>query len=343
MPGSVMEQIVAELRDSALSLYPQRSELRNVRVVGHTPKSQHYVYDMVIDFADGSERVSAKVYRPGKDGADGSRAKAKSEAANLNHVYKLSQKSKLSGVPRPMGDFTDLGAVVTEKFAGIPLQSIIMKAALLPNFDDEGGLNLAAYKTGEWLRAFHKATAEMPAAFESERVLGELEQLCGQCKKEGLEDGDVKVIMAGARAGLQRVKKALACSAVLNDFTPLNVLVGEQTIGMCDYARMNMRGLSFNDAAMFLAAVEVLEKYPFCNRRITSEIQKSFLEAYGASPSDQAVLRVLKMKALLGMFVQGRAVKENAVRKKVMWATVMKRFIQHAAQRSMSQPEVQAA
>jgi hypothetical protein len=29
-------------------------------------------------------------------------------------------------------------------------------------------------------------------------------------------------------------------------------------------------------------------------------------------------------------------VKESAVRKKVMWATVMKRFIQQAAQRSMS-------
>ena len=42
------------------------------------------------------------------------------------------------------------------------------------------------------------------------------------------------------------------------------------------------------------------------------------------------------MKALLGMFAQGRNVKESAVRKKVMWATVMKRFIQQAAQRSMA-------
>ena len=61
------------------------------------------------------------------------------------------------------------------------------------------------------------------------------------------------------------------------------------------------------------------------------------LEAYGAnSASEQAVLRVLKMKALLGMFAQGRGIKESAVRKKVMWATVMKRFIQQAAQRSLA-------
>ena len=45
---------------------------------------------------------------------------------------------------------------------------------------------------------------------------------------------------------------------------------------------------------------------------------------------------MLKMKALLGMFAQGRGIKESAVRKKVMWATVMKRFIQQAAHRSLA-------
>jgi hypothetical protein len=65
-------------------------------------------------------------------------------------------------------------------------------------------------------------------------------------------------------------------------------------------------------------------------------VQEEFLQAYGVTQTEQAILRVLKMKALLSMFAQGRGVKESAVRKKVMWATVMKRFIQQAAQRSMS-------
>src|SRR5262249_40367510 len=142
---------------------------------------------------------------------------------------------------------------------------------------------------------------------------------------------------------LHRGKKTLAASAVLNDFTPLSVIVGDASIGICDYAKMAARGTSFIDVAMFLASVEALEKYPFCNRRITAEIQRSFLQAYGANTADQAVLRVLKMKALLGMFAQGRGVKESAVRKKVMWATVMKRFIQQAAHRSLAQSEVHAA
>jgi hypothetical protein len=331
-----MDQILAELRDEAPKLYPERGELRNVRLVGHTPKPQHYIYDIVIDFADGNERVAAKVYRPGREGAESARSRAKKEFDNLSAVYKAFQKRKLTGVPRPLGNYTELGAVVGEKICGVPLQSIIMKAALLPGFDDRGALALAARKTGEWLRAFHRATSDMPAAFNADGLLDELEELCGHCRAEGLEDGDVRLIMNGARSVLNRGKKTLSASAVLHDFIPLNVIVGDGGIGYCEFSRMGNRGSSLVDVAMFLAAVEALEKYPFCNRRITGDIQSNFLDAYGATLADQAVLRVLKMKALLGMFAQGRGIKESAVRKKVMWATVMKRFIQQAAYRSLA-------
>jgi len=336
MPENVMEQIVAELKDSGEQYFPDRSELRSVRIVGHTPKSDHYIYDVVVDFADGSERVTAKVYRNTKSGPNGPRGTAKLEASNLEHVYTIFQKRKLAGVPRPIGDFSEWGAVVAEKFTGLPLQSIIMKAALLPGYADRGMLTLAARKTGEWLRSFHRATSDMPSPFDGAAVLKDLEKLCENCKGEGLDDAAIRTILSGTRALLARTRQTLPTSAVLNDFTPLNVVVGDQGIGICDYAKMSLRGTSFNDVAMFLASVEALEKYPFCNRNMTGQVQDEFLSAYGADRSEQAVLRVLKMKALLSMFAQGRNVKESALRKRVMWATVMKRFIQQAAQRSMS-------
>jgi hypothetical protein len=336
MPENVMEQIVNELKNSGTQYFPEHNELRAVRVVGHTPKSDHYIYDVVVDFVDGSERVAAKVYRPTKCGAAGAKGMAKLEAGNLEHVYGIFQKRKLTGVPRPVGDFSELGAVVAEKFTGLPLQSIIMKAALLPGYADRGMLALAARKTGEWLRSFHRATADMPSPFDSGAVVKDLERLCENCKGEGLDDEAIRVILSGTRMILSRTKKTLPNSAVLNDFTPLNVVVGEPGIGICDYAKMSPRGTSFSDVAMFLASVEALEKYPFCNRNITTQVQDEFLSAYGADQTEQAVLRVLKMKALLSMFAQGRNVKESAIRKRVMWATVMKRFIQQAAQRSMA-------
>ena len=164
----------------------------------------------------------------------------------------------------------------------------------------------------------------------------DLEVLCNSCRGEGLDDAAVRTILSGAKSILSRSKKNLPCSAVLCDFSPLNVVLTENGVGFCDFAKIIPRGNSYQDVATFLACVEALEKYPFCNRTITANVQEEFLNAYGATAHEQQILRVLKMKALLGMFAQGRGVKESAVRKKVMWATVMKRFIQQAAQRSLA-------
>jgi hypothetical protein len=336
MAENIMDTIVAELKTTATTYYPECGELRNVRIVGHTPKSDHYIYDLVIDFANGSPRVAAKVYRGGKPGS--AKALATQEFGNLERIYGIFQKKKLPGVPRPIGNFTELGAVVTEKFSGLPLQSIIMKAALLPGYADRGTLKTAARMTGEWLRSFHKATADMPAPFDPEALVSELQKVCERCKSEGLDQESIANIVNGARAVLAKTKKVLPSSAVLNDFTPLNVVVGEQGIGICDYGTMTGRGTSLQDVAMFLASVEALEKYPFCNRNITQQIEEEFLEAYGVSVSDMAAVRVLKMKILLGMFAHGRNVKESALRKKIMWANVMKKFIHQAAQRALAQP-----
>ena len=61
MAENIMDQVVAGLKGSAREYYPQHGELRNVRVVGHTPKTDHYIYDIVIDFDDGSEIGRAHV------------------------------------------------------------------------------------------------------------------------------------------------------------------------------------------------------------------------------------------------------------------------------------------
>jgi len=335
MAETVLDQILVELRQAAAQQYAERGELKNLRVVGHTPKNDHFIYDVCADFADSSEKIAVKIYRANKCGGN-SKAVARTENANLQHVQNLLQRKKLGGVPRPLGDFSDHGAVVTEKISGLPLQSIIMKAALLPGFADNGSIALVARRAGEWLKVFHRASSDMPEPFDSHSILTSLEKLCENCRHEGLDETSIRVILGGARNVLARNKKSLPTSAVLNDFTPLNVIVTDDGVGFCDFGRMKRRGNSFEDLAMFLASVEALEKYPFCNRNITSQIQENFLDAYGISQSEASVLRVLKMKALLGMFAQGRNVKESAVRKKVMWANVMKKFIYQAAQRSLA-------
>src|SRR5215470_9382950 len=335
MAEHVLDQIVAELRERATTLYPNRGDLRNIRVVGHTPKTDHFTYDLVADFVNGGERIAVKVYRSGKS-PQAARSQALAEYNNLECVHTAFSQHDLSGVPRPLGNFSALGAVVSEKIQGVPLQSMMMKAALLPGYDDNTSLREAAARAGEWLCNFHRLTAGPTQVFDGQQLLYELESLCLSCRGEGLDNEAIQMILTGARNSLIHARKSLPSSAVLKDFTPLSIVVTENGVGVCDYGKMFAEGVAFSDAATFLASVEALEKYPFCNRDITGRVQESFLQAYGASSADQAVLRVLKMRALLSMFAQGRGVKESAVRKKVMWATVMKRFIQQAASRSLA-------
>ncbi|HEV7553680.1 MAG TPA: phosphotransferase, partial [Candidatus Angelobacter sp.] len=298
MAETVLEQILDDLRSQAMTHYPQRSEFKNLRVVGHTPKNDHFIYDVCVDFADGSERVAVKIYRPGRSNGN-AKSVARQENANLQYVNQtLTAKRKLDGVPRVLGDYSELCAVVTDKVAGLPVQSIIMKAALLPGFADNGSIALVAQRAGEWLRSFHRSTADAPEAFDSSALINSLEKLCKSCQAEGLDDDAIELIMNGAQSALPRNRKTLPSSAVLCDFTPLNVVVTEKGVGFCDFARMKRRGNSFEDLATFLASVEALEKYPFCNRSITAQIQDNFLDSYNVSQSDAAILRVFKMKAL---------------------------------------------
>lgn len=333
MADNTLDHIVNTLRNSGSKYFPQHSEVKAVRVVGHTPKPDHYIYEIVVDFLDASERVNAKLYR-GKAGSKVPHELAGREAQNLQFAHQTSEKRGLSGVPRPVGDFASLGAVVSTKVTGLPLQSIIMKAALLPDDGNHHLLEVAAGQAGEWLQQFHKATGGMPAPVDVDGVMGEFEKLCAKARKDGLPADSTEAILANAKSVVSRHKKPLRSSALLQDFIPLNVLVAERGVGFCEFANLTEQGPSLCDAAMFLAAVEVLEKYPFCNRDITTRVQDAFVEAYGVSAQEEAILDTFKMKILLQMFAQGRLIKESAERKKVMWANVMKRFIQQAAERS---------
>jgi hypothetical protein len=333
MSDSALDQIVEDLRSSGSKYFPQHSEVRTARVVGHTPKPDHYTYEIVLDFPDSSERVNAKLYR-GKSGSQSAQEAALREAANLHVAHETAHKRSLFGVPRPIGDYAHLGAVVSTKINGLPLQSIIMKAALLPGDGNHVLLESAASQAGEWLQQFQKATATMPAPLDSNAVLSDLEKLCVRAQKDGLPPESTAAILSRASTALARQKRPLRSSAVLNCFIPLNVLVSEDGIGFCEFAPLSQPGHALMDAAIFLAAVEALEKYPFCNRNLTSNVQDAFIEAYGVTAQEEPLLETLKMKVLLQMFAQGRLIKESAERKKVMWANVMKRFIQQAAERS---------
>ena len=126
---------------------------------------------------------------------------------------------------------------------------------------------------------FRELRHSRPSLWTRDGLQVELEKLCHSCKGEGLDDASIEKILSGTRAILDRARKPLTNSAVLSDFNPLNVVVLEHGIGFSDFARMEEDGSTYMDPATFLACVEALEKYPFCNRTITTEVQENFLDA----------------------------------------------------------------
>lgn len=335
MADSPLDHIVDHLRSSSNGYFPQQAEVKCARVVGHTPKPDHYIYEIVLDFPDGSERVNAKIYR-NKPGQRSAQELARNEMQNLQFAYQTASRRKLKGVPRPIGDFSEQGAVVSTKVHGLPLQSIIMKVALLPDNGNHRLLESAARQAGEWLQQFHRATAAVPAAIDGAALLADMEKLCLRAQKDGLPAESTDAILISAKCAFNKQKRPVRFSSRLQDFVPLNVLVSEDGVGFCEFATLSRQGPSLMDVATFLATVEALEKYPFCNLDLITVVQDAFTEAYGVSAQEQGLLATLRMKVLLQMFLQGRVIKESAERKKVMWANVMKRFLQRAARRSVA-------
>ena len=337
MSGNVVDQIVESLRNSGSGYFPEHSELRAVRVVGHTPKPDYYTYEIVLDFERVSERVNAKVYRAGK--VSGARAARTGKERSSKFTICLSvgrqaktQRSAASGRRAHgtgrRGEYQDQWPAFAKHRDEVGLLSGCGTNHRL--------LQMAASQAGDWLQRFHKATSAMPVALDTRGILADLEKLCSKAQKDGLPKESTEAILSNARTTLRQQNKPVRSSAVLNDFAPLNVLVAETGVGFSDFANLQQQGNSLQDAAMFLAAVEALEKYPFCDRSITTPVQEAFMQGYGVSEQDKPLLTVLKMRVLLQMFAQGRVIKETAVRKKVMWANVMKRFIQQAAERSLA-------
>ncbi len=160
MAENSVEQIVERLEKESTEYFPVHSEGRAVRVVGRTPKLDHYTYEIVLEFTDGSERINAKVYRRGKGVGRTPQELAKTEAQNLEFAFHAAERSGLEGVPRPLGDFTGLGAIVSTKVDGLPLQSVILKTALLPDFGDGDTKGYWNWRPGEPANGCNNSTRQ---------------------------------------------------------------------------------------------------------------------------------------------------------------------------------------
>ena len=187
------------------------SELRNVRVVGHTPKTDHYIYDIVIDFADSSERVAAKVYRSTSQ-RPGETSSLLPSSAIFATCTRLPKKKISPAYRVHWANSASPGIVVAEKLNGLPLQSIVMKAALLPGYSDHSLVAVCCPFCRRLVEALsHAPPAEGDAPFDGAAMQKDLEHLCANCKGEGLDDESIGIILDGTRRHSRQGQEVAAC------------------------------------------------------------------------------------------------------------------------------------
>src|ERR1041385_2460086 len=95
MADTVLDQVLSGLRSTLTNQYPQRGALKNLRIVGHTPKTDHFIYDICADFEHGIERIAVKIYRPNRCGGN-ARGMAELENKNLQYINQVCFKKKIS-------------------------------------------------------------------------------------------------------------------------------------------------------------------------------------------------------------------------------------------------------
>ena len=165
MPDNVMEQIAGEIRSAERAVVSgARRSSRGTHCGTHTQdRSLH------LRSCGGFYEQHASVCRRSSTGraSTGKRAHAiwRRQKTPICAPSGALPRQRISpAYRRPMGDFSAMGAVVSEKLVGIPLQSIIMKAALLPGYAGLGLLQNAATASGVWLRTFQRITAQSAEA-----------------------------------------------------------------------------------------------------------------------------------------------------------------------------------
>ena len=188
-----MEQIVSVLAAGRGALVPQRGEMRNVRIVGHTPKNDHYIYDAVMEFANGGERLAIKVFRANRCGVHRGQESGGAGAEDTSECPRAggSEKARRE-FPGRWEILPKLGRSSAKSFPAFRLQSIIMKAALLPGYADWGTLTIRRQRHRRVAAQVPPGDCRHARALRCGRVSRGFGETLRSCKKEGLDDLSIR-------------------------------------------------------------------------------------------------------------------------------------------------------
>jgi Phosphotransferase enzyme family len=206
-------------------------------------------------------------------------------------------------IPRPLLLLEDEGTIVFTLVPGIPFDRLLRQHAnfLTARLNVLGtrALERHAHRIGQWLRAFHEATAVPNQEFDHSRFSSELDSLIAKCASHGLQQAvfsDVReeVLKQSATAS----GKPMSAAATHGDFLPQNILLEEGQPGVIDFASCCRSAPVYVDLAHFAGYLLILSRKTLYDRKTVESVIREFWRGY-AKELDPTILRLYVLRAIL--------------------------------------------
>jgi hypothetical protein len=252
----------------------------------------------------------------------GEHREGQAEYANLRTMWARTERSGHLHVPRPLAYWEDVNALVTEYRPGNRFsRRILSSASWFAPPGRRASLARTAVQCGEWLRAYHDATAHGEGPAIDERFLAIVRRDMARLPARGSLGrlgGAMRAVLEGA---VEKLSGRMVPVAVRHgDFSPDNVHLDGEGICVFDLSHHQVAPV-YSDIAFYLVALDTMNPYPrhpLFDRRVARGLEGPFLSGYfGADRArrqaeESAVLGAYMVKTLFTRCLRQRAVAASA-------------------------------
>jgi phosphotransferase family enzyme len=206
-------------------------------------------------------------------------------------------------IPRPLLLLENEGTIVFTLVPGVPFDRLLRQHAnfLTARLNVLGtrALERHAHRIGQWLRAFHDATAVPNQEFDHSRFCSELDSLIAKYASHGLEPAALSEIRDQAlKLSATASGKPISAAATHGDFLPQNILLEEGEPGVIDFASCSRSAPVYVDLAHFAGYLLILSRKTRYDKKTIKSIIQEFWKGY-AKELDPTILRLYVLRAIL--------------------------------------------
>lgn len=221
----------------------------------------------------------------------------------LDELEGMLGKSLSRTIPRPLLQLENEGIIVFTFIPGVPFDRLLRRHANVftarLNIVGARALDRHAHRVGQWLRAFHGATAVDDHAFDHSRFSSELDSLIAKCTSQGFDSlGLNRVREEAIKHSANFSRSLMPAAATHGDFLPQNILLEDGEPGVIDFASCSRAAPVYVDLAHFVAYLLLLSRKALYDSKTIEHVIQKFWRGY-ARKLDLGIFQLYVLRAIL--------------------------------------------